>query len=379
MMHQALIMDSEGSMQLKMISTPKTQSHDVLVRPLWAGICGTDVQIMRRMRTEHGPILGHEGVGEVIERGDCVSHVALNEVVTFLPTDPTGSPDILGHTVPGLFQHRLHVPASPLGKQLLMTYPLAIPLQDGPLLEPLATAIYAFETCTSHAVPKSVAIIGAGSLGLLLAIVARLHGVEQIFLLHHQRSRLDWACRRSIVTPQEAVLMQENLGAEMDERTHGEGVEVIFLCTPRNAALQALSTALRLCASDGCIDMIGGITKGDTINQLSGIDLGHIRAKNHCGYPTPAYTWYGTTSLGKAIKLTGHRGIHQRHMLAAMDLMQRMPAVFRAIISHVVSLAGAATLFEAWRHTTTRRYQQQECVKVLVDCTRVDQYIQVIS
>ena len=113
--------------------------------------------------------------------------------------------------------------------------------RDGALLEPLGIAIHTVDL--SHLVAGStIAVLGAGPIGLLTAAVARAAGAAEIVMTEPQAHRRQFA--RDFVA--DAVLDPQTVDvvAEVMRRTGGRGVDVAFECagapeTPQQAAAMA--------------------------------------------------------------------------------------------------------------------------------------------
>lgn len=89
---KTLVVTEDGSLQVEEIERPKITEKQALVKTVSCGICGTDATIIRQsfkgFDFGHYPlILGHEGVGEVVEVGAGVKNFKLGDLV-ILPFVP---------------------------------------------------------------------------------------------------------------------------------------------------------------------------------------------------------------------------------------------------------------------------------------------------
>lgn len=83
---KTLVVDSNGQLQVKQIPVPKYNSKQALVKMISCGICGTDSTIIKLgfkgIPLENYPLmLGHEGVGRVVEVGSEVTSFKVGDVV----------------------------------------------------------------------------------------------------------------------------------------------------------------------------------------------------------------------------------------------------------------------------------------------------------
>ena len=88
-MNQALVLSSKG---LAWSETPQpsiTDPHEALVRPIAVTLCDVDVRMLSGELPVHAPtVLGHEGVGRVVEVGAQVSRLKKGDRVigAFVPS-----------------------------------------------------------------------------------------------------------------------------------------------------------------------------------------------------------------------------------------------------------------------------------------------------
>lgn len=172
------------------------QPQEARVRVRKAGICGTDLAIASGAYPVPLPlVLGHEWIGEVVELGPGADATLLDERVVgeinntcaLIGAEPVceacarGIPShclrrtvtgIVGHD--GAFQEELVVPAG-----VLRRVPTRIADDEAVWVEPLAAALQTFEITP---IPRGglVVVLGAGRLGVLIALVAKALGASVI-------------------------------------------------------------------------------------------------------------------------------------------------------------------------------------------------------
>lgn len=82
---KSLIVDSEGKLEIKEISKPECGEYQALVKMVSCGVCnGTDMKIIHRNfkgYDTYPAVLGHEGVGRVVETGRKVKNLKIGELV----------------------------------------------------------------------------------------------------------------------------------------------------------------------------------------------------------------------------------------------------------------------------------------------------------
>jgi len=82
---KSLAVDSNGKLDIVEISTPKNNDYQALVKIVSCGICnGTDIKLIHKNFKgfdTYPALLGHEGVGEVIEKGSKVKSFNIGDYV----------------------------------------------------------------------------------------------------------------------------------------------------------------------------------------------------------------------------------------------------------------------------------------------------------
>lgn len=173
----AAVLNSPQNISLENIEKPKPKSFEVLIKITAVGICGSDVHIFKGDRLlNHPTILGHEGIGHIVEIGDGVKGFSLGDRVVIEPNIACGkcrycqkgrgniciNKKVIGLNVHGCFTEYVALDADYCWK-----LPNTISNDDAVCIEPLAVAVHALK-CTKSKPNSSVAIFGLGAIGLLL-------------------------------------------------------------------------------------------------------------------------------------------------------------------------------------------------------------------
>lgn len=170
-------------------AAPSPGPHEVLVASAYVGVCGTDLHIYQGHmagRVGPGTVLGHESSGVVAAVGDQVSGWREGEPVVVFPVVSCGTCrtcvaglshicpklKILGIDLDGAMQPICAVPAANLVK-----LPANVPLRTAALVEPLAVAVHDVRRGRVQ-YGEHVLVVGAGPVGVLIALVARERGAD---------------------------------------------------------------------------------------------------------------------------------------------------------------------------------------------------------
>jgi threonine 3-dehydrogenase len=235
-----------GIMKLVERDLPPLQSNEAQVRILAAGICGTDLQILRRGRMAASyklpVVLGHEFCGEIIAVG--------TEVTDFQPGDRVVAETHLScgtcrqcsanrrHTCENLkvfsrldrggFADQAMVPAA-----LLRHVPTHLSPSIASMFEPLGIAVRA---ATVHDLSgKTLLVTGCGPIGLMCIAVARRFGAGSIIAADFSAERLKLARELGaniVVNPSEQGLSDPDrqIDVAIDASGSGRAVAEALAC-----------------------------------------------------------------------------------------------------------------------------------------------------
>lgn len=242
-----------------------TRPDQALVKIGSVGICGSDVHYFSRGRigdyvVTQPMILGHEAAGEVVEVGAEVSHLQIGDRVAIEPGYPDGTcafcregrynlcPNVIFLATPphdGAFADYLTWPA-----EYLYKLPDSLSFDEGAMLEPLSVGLFAVWSAGVRP-GDSVAIFGAGPIGLTTLQCAIAAGAAAAIVVDAVASRLDIACQMGATAT--LGVSAENMSQIMD-LTGGGGVQVAFECA---GAVPAMQVAIRVTRSGGVVQLVG--------------------------------------------------------------------------------------------------------------------------
>ena len=192
-----------GKVEFVQRSLPPMGDHDVLLRVKACAICGGDLHIFKGKHPLASlPVaIGHELSGEVIEVGKSVSRVSLGDRVAVEPVIPCGKCYFCLRGDYHLCQDIRYqysagqggfTPFFVVAENWVHRLPDFLSYEEGTLLEPLAVAVHAARRAQIE-MGHTVAIFGAGGIGLLLLQVARASGCAKVFITDLSEHRLKTA------------------------------------------------------------------------------------------------------------------------------------------------------------------------------------------
>lgn len=182
----------DGSLQLRSdLLQPVAAADQILLRPTLAGICNTDLEIVRGYMHFSG-ILGHEFVARVEEGpAQWIGRRVVGEINV-----ACGNCDMCRKGVPSQCRNRTTVgidrhPGAmaeymSLALRNLYVVPDEVPDQAAVFVEPLAAALQILEAIAIS--PRDhVVLIGAGKLGMLIAQVLKLTGADLSVVVRREK------------------------------------------------------------------------------------------------------------------------------------------------------------------------------------------------
>jgi (R,R)-butanediol dehydrogenase / meso-butanediol dehydrogenase / diacetyl reductase len=304
----------------------------------YCGICGTDLHIAEGdmdHRVRPPQVIGHEMSGTVAEVGDGAHGYTVGDLVVVRPLDSRGetaadkgfshisrSLKFLGVDAPGACQSSWTVPAFTVHR-----LPDGTDLKLAALAEPLAVACHDVRR-GEVAAGETVVILGAGPIGLLIALVARARGARVI---------------SSEVNPQRLAVAA------------GLGFDVV------DAAKQDLAAYVARATDDRGADVVFEVS-GSAAAALSMTEVAGLRGRLVVVaiYPQPQPLRLLDFFL-KELQLRGARVYEPEDYDSAIGIISEGSLPLHQLISSVEPLDRAPSLFEEMKGGLSG-------LKILVDC-----------
>lgn len=240
-----------GDLRLEELPEPRLGDDEVLIRPLYSGVCGSELHFYQRGLDPGLPppprLLGHEFAGIVHATGRAVTSVRPGDRVTGVPWAPCGRcgycrRGLVHHCtakrpITGSFAERMVVAES-----AVYLVPPEIPLRRAALAEPVSCAVWALDQAGLRS-GETVVIVGAGPLGLILLLLAQWSGAAQTIVAEFSPVRRDLAAQLGathVVDPR-----TQDLPARVRDVTDGLGADVALEVVGHPAALRSALDCVR--------------------------------------------------------------------------------------------------------------------------------------
>lgn len=189
---KTFVVNKDGSTEIREIAKPRYTSKQALVKTIACGMCGTDVKLLHKAfkgfpESVYPIMLGHEGVGEVVEVGSEVTTFKIGDkvILPFVDPDPELYPG-LGSGWGALSEYAIvNDPAAwPAGEAPSCAYAQTVLSED---LDPVdAVMIVTFREVLSNIryfgikPGHSVVVFGCGPVGSTFIQFLNLCGIEDI-------------------------------------------------------------------------------------------------------------------------------------------------------------------------------------------------------
>jgi alcohol dehydrogenase len=204
---KALVYHGSGKKAWEEKPMPTIQkSTDTIVKILKTTICGTDLHIMKGdvPEVEDGRIIGHEGVGVIEEVGSSVSNFKKGDHVLISCITSCGKCEyckrgmyshcedggwILGHLIDGTQAEYVRIPHA---DNSLYFVPSGLDEEALVMLSDILPTGFECGVLNGHIKPgDTVAIVGAGPIGLATLLTAQFYAPSQIIMIDPDENRLD--------------------------------------------------------------------------------------------------------------------------------------------------------------------------------------------
>ncbi len=302
-------------LQMQEIPIPSIGVRDVLVRVKAAGICHSDVHYRAGVSPVKTPpvTLGHEVAGVVEKAGSQVTNVKAGDRVCLHYLVTCGecsfccagnehfcrAGQMLGKHRDGGYAEYVAVPA-----RSVLLLPDEIPFEHGAVLMcSSATSLHALRRSRLKA-GESVAIFGAGGLGLSAVQLARALGALDVYAVDIQSDKLELAARLGAIPVNAA---EADPVTEIRRLTHRRGVDVaIEMIGLPKTMLQAVQSL----AVFGRMVLVGISARPleiDTYREILGREAEIIGSDDHLWHELPLLIEYarrGVLDLSQIVTRT---------------------------------------------------------------------------
>ena len=384
---RALTYHGAKDVRVDNVPEPKLQEKDdVILRVTATAICGSDLHLYRGKMpaTEEGDIFGHEFMGVVEEVGSEVTAVKKGDRVVIPFVIACGNCFFCQHDLMSACETTNTGPGAAINKKIIPPPaalfgfshlyggipggqaefvrvpkgnfdPFKVPgsLSDEKVLFLSDILPTAWQAVTNANITKgsTVAIYGAGPVGLLSAACAKMLGAEQIFVVDHNDYRLQYAKDTYGAIP---VNFDKVDAAEfIIEQTKGhrgvDGVIDAIGFEAKGSMLETIMTNLKIEGSSGAAlrQCIAAVRRGGVVS-VPGVYAG----------PIHGFLFGDAFDKGLTFKM-GQTHVH-KYLPQLLEYIENGDLSPEAIITHRMNLSDAAKGYEIFEK------REEECRKVIL-------------
>ncbi|MGE6331254.1 zinc-dependent alcohol dehydrogenase [Psychrobacter pacificensis] len=384
---RALTYHGAKDVRVDNVPEPKLQEKDdVILRVTATAICGSDLHLYRGKipATEEGDIFGHEFMGVVEEVGSEVTAVKKGDRVVIPFVIACGNCFFCQHDLMSACETTNTGPGAAINKKIIPppaalfgfshlyggipggqaefvrvpkgnfnTFKVNGSLSDEKVLFLSDILPTAWQAVTNANITKgsTVAIYGAGPVGLLSAACAKMLGAEQIFVVDHNDYRLQYAKDTYGAIP---VNFDKVDAAEfIIEQTKGHrGVDGVIDAVgfeAKGSMLETIMTNLKIEGSSGAAlrQCMAAVRRGGVVS-VPGVYAG----------PIHGFLFGDAFDKGLTFKM-GQTHVH-KYLPQLLEYIENGDLSPEAIITHRMNLSDAAKGYEIFEK------REEECRKVIL-------------
>jgi L-iditol 2-dehydrogenase len=269
---RAAVYHGQGRITLEEMPEPQAGPGEIVIAMRACGLCGSD--LMNWYQDPRAPVvLGHEPVGEVVQADQSTGFPVGARVFVHhhVPCFTCRLCRSGRHTLcstfretridPGGLAELIRVPA-PNVRADVLALPDGLSYSAATLIEPLGCIIHGLRLARVGA-GTTVAVVGAGAMGLLEIMAARALGAGAIVAIEPRADRRDVVERLGV-----PALGVPNPAAVRDA-LGGTLADVVLVCTSKH---EAIADSLHLAGSAGVVQLFAPTPPGEIV----GLDLGAI-------------------------------------------------------------------------------------------------------
>jgi len=332
--------DSVKKLVLSSIDAPKSNDGSVLIDVKKCGICGSDIHYWD-LGLPKGLVMGHEFCGVVTNPGNRTD-LSIGDRVTGLPISPcgeceackTGNPQYctktwdkavgLSLTNPGAYAEKTSVRSD-----LVIKVPSNITDAEVAMVEPSAVALHAVNLANIK-IGSKVLVIGAGIIGQLTAMFAKMNGASYVAVSEANPKRGEKAVKLGVADEYFYALDKD--WSKNVRKECPEGFDYVFDCCGNSPAV---SSGIMASKQHGTMVLVGVSMDSITIPSI--------------------------LVVTKEMVLLGAIGYTEKEFRECIDLMSERQIDTLKFVDDIVGLNGVQHAFE--RLTSG----DDNAIKILID------------
>jgi 2-desacetyl-2-hydroxyethyl bacteriochlorophyllide A dehydrogenase len=315
---KAAIYNGQKDVVVTEVDTPVPGEHDVLLKNLCAGVCGSDVRSYYGSEVHNilvGEQFGHEVVSKVVAKGSKVEGIEVGDRVYPYSRAITNNPGALGG-----FSEYILAPHAQLGREL---YKVDDTISDkvAAMIEPFTVGTKAARRARPEP-GESAIVFGAGTIGVSAAVALRRFGLEKVMLVDLSDYRLEKVAALGFATCNSA---REDLLAK--------AIEVFGATTYRKGTTADADIYIEASGADPALATMISIAKKFSRLVVVGV------------HDKPVALDLVALTYGQ-LEMIGSGGYEPEDVAFVLDLMASQQFDLEPIVTHQYSLDEISTAIE---------------------------------
>ncbi|WP_334326784.1 zinc-dependent dehydrogenase [Gilliamella apicola] len=317
---KASVCYKQNDLRIEDLPIPEISDNEVLIKMLACGLCGTDIQKIRGDTVNKPTVLGHEVVGEIVKKGKNVSKFEIGDRVITAIHVPCFTCHYCnkGHYTiceqfrtnnidPGGFAEFIRIPELHLNH---LTHKVSnnVTDEEATLIEPIACCLHGLKQADIRP-NDSVLIMGAGTIGILHAQLAKIKGANKVIVSDMSKFKLQKAL--NVGCDYAINIKEKNIIDEVNKITDGQGVDVIVIAA---GVSSLVADAVNMVRRAGKIIVFSGFDK----NKLVTLDVSRF--------------------FKDEISIIGTYSVTPYEFPEALDLLEKRKLNTKEMITHVYPL-----------------------------------------
>lgn len=318
-------------LRIEDVEVPRVDAGEVLVKVRTATTCGTDLKIFQRGYVEKviklPTIFGHEWAGDVIEVGEGLQWPTKGTRVRAGNSAPClhcamcqkGKYNLCENMIWlwGAYAEYIKVPARMVLVNM-QEVPQHVSYEEAAITEPLACVLHGLEEARLK-LDDTVAVIGAGPIGLLHLLTAKKMGASKVIIIDLVEERLKAAERLGAAETINAG--EVNVVERVRQLTGGYGVDTAIEAIGSSATWEQ---ALQMVRRGGTVLEFGGCPPGTEIK---------VNAEMlHYGEETILGSFHATPlHFRKALNLIASRSVDVRPLITRKMKLEEIEGAFEVL------------------------------------------------
>ena len=317
---KASVCYKQNDLRTEDLPIPEISDNEVLIKMLACGLCGTDIQKIRGDTVNKPTVLGHEVVGKIVKKGKNVSKFEIGDRVITAIHVPCFTCHYCnkGHYTiceqfrtnnidPGGFAEFIRIPKLHLNH---LTHKVSnnVTDEEATLIEPIACCLHGLKQADIRP-NDSVLIMGAGTIGILHAQLAKIKGANKVIVSDMSEFKLQKAL--NVGCDYAINIKEKNIIDEVNKITDGQGVDVIVIAA---GVSSLVADAVNMVRRAGKIIVFSGFDK----NKLVTLDVSRF--------------------FKDEISIIGTYSVTPYEFPEALDLLEKRKLNTKEMITHVYPL-----------------------------------------